>query len=63
MDCVVWLSYGLCFSFAWTRVTSDMCFKMFHNSSFLGFRLQEIEVTRAALSCLRFAADVFPHVS
>ena len=39
------------------------CFKMFRNSSFLDLRLQGVDVTCAALSCLRFASDVCPHVS
>ena len=39
------------------------CFKMFRNSSFLDLRLQGVDVTCAALSCLWFAADVCPHVS
>ena len=38
------------------------CFKMFRNSSFLDLRLQGVDVTCAALSCLRLAADVCPHV-
>ena len=39
------------------------CFKMFRNSSFLDLRLQGVDVTCAAFSCLRFASDVCPHVS
>ena len=34
------------------------CFKMFRNSSFLDLRLQGVDVTCAALSCLRFGPDV-----
>ena len=61
----LWTVLQLCLDACHTQLhsVSHMCFKMFRNSSFLGFRLQEIEVTRAALSCLWFAADVFPHVS
>ena len=34
------------------------CLTMFRNSSFLDLRLQGVDVTCAALSCLRFASDV-----
>ena len=39
------------------------CCKMFRNSSFLDLRLQEIDVTCAALSCVRFGPDEFEAAS
>ena len=39
------------------------CFKMFRNSSFLDLRLQGVDVTCAALRCIRFGPDVCPDVS